>query len=303
MIPNALVIAFDSRVRFEPSKSANGHPYVRPGEIVIPLDGETPDYDKPGWIVDGQQRTAAIREARIDRWPIFVTAFITDDEQHHRSQFILVNSTRPLPRSLIYELLPSTSDRLPLRLETRKFPAYLLERLNFDDGSPLREMIRTPTAPDGVIKDNSMLRMLENSLTDGVLYDFRDPDTGEGDVDAMLSILMNYWRAVAESFPNAWGLSPRKSRLVHGVGVVSLGFLMDAIADDIYLESHELVPTTEDFGRGLNVIASVCKWTSGTWDFGGGVTRRWNELQNLQRDINLLTNHLLGTYRRERVGY
>lgn len=301
MIPNALVVAFDGSVRFEPSPDANGHPYARPGQLVIPIDPNLAEHERPGWIVDGQQRSAAIREARVKGFPIFVTAFITDDEQEQRSQFILVNSTKPLPRSLIYELLPSTSDRLPLRLETRKFPAYLLERLNFDEHSPMRGMIRTPTAPDGVIKDNSVLRMIENSLSDGVLYDFRDPDTGAGDAEAMLSILGNFWTAVAEAFPEAWGISPRKSRLVHGAGIVSLGFLMDAIADHVYRETRELLPSIEDFAKGIAVVAPHCRWTSGTWDFGGGVTRRWNELQNLQRDIDLLTNHLLGTYRRERT--
>ncbi len=30
-----------------------------------------PDEDKPGWIVDGQQRSAAIRDARIDSFPVW----------------------------------------------------------------------------------------------------------------------------------------------------------------------------------------------------------------------------------------
>lgn len=56
----------------------------------------------------------------------------------------------------------------------RQLPATLLERLNFEERSPLRHMIQTPTNPTGVIKDNSMLRMLENSISDGVLYRFRE---------------------------------------------------------------------------------------------------------------------------------
>src|SRR5438067_8938280 len=32
----------------------------------------------------------------------------------------------------------------------------------------LKGKIRTPTTPDGVIQDNSILKMLENSLSDGV---------------------------------------------------------------------------------------------------------------------------------------
>jgi hypothetical protein len=74
---------------------------------------------------------------------------------------------------------------------------------------------------------------------------------------------------------------------------------MDGIADHVYRETRELVPSHADFGKGLAVMTPHCKWTSGTWDFGGGVTRRWNELQNLHRDIDMLTNYLLGTFRRE----
>ena len=50
-----------------------------------------------------------------------------------RSQFILVNSTKPLPKGLIHELLPVTpAEDLPLPLLKRRYPAQLLDRLNYD---------------------------------------------------------------------------------------------------------------------------------------------------------------------------
>src|SRR5215467_3969834 len=64
LIPNALVVAFDKRVQFEPLHGAQAISYARPGTLIIPASDELPDEDKPGWIVDGQQRSAAIREAR-----------------------------------------------------------------------------------------------------------------------------------------------------------------------------------------------------------------------------------------------
>src|SRR6266508_914848 len=137
----------------------------RPRTLIIPLDEAWSEMDKPGWIVDGQQRCAAIREARVEHFPVCVTAFITDSDADQRSQFILVNSTKPLPKGLIYELLPATSGTLPTQLQVRRFPAYLLERLNHDPGSPLYRLILTPTTPEGVIKDNSVLKMLEHSIS------------------------------------------------------------------------------------------------------------------------------------------
>ena len=82
------------------------------------LDPDAPDEDKPGWVVDGQQRCAAIRESRVGAFPICVTAFITESDAEQRSQFILVNSTKPLPKGLIHELLPSTVGALPTALRS-----------------------------------------------------------------------------------------------------------------------------------------------------------------------------------------
>lgn len=295
MIPNAIVIAFDKRVRFEPSTNGVEHnAYTRPGTLVIPVDPTVEDEKKPGWVVDGQQRLAAVREASIRRFPMCITAFIAPSDKEQREQFILVNSTKPLPKGLIYELLPGTEARLPGLLQKRRFPSYLLNRLNQDADSPLRQRIRTPTMDEGIIKDNSVLKMLENSLSDGALYRFRDARTGTGDIEAMLSMLKNFWSAAAEVFADAWELPPKRSRLTHGAGFVSLGFVMDAIADR---HGRKGVPQRKQFHADLEPLVDVCRWTDGYWDFGPGVQRRWNEVQNTTKDIQMLANYLLIEYK------
>ena len=151
MIPNALVIAFDKRVQFEPLPARRRRPMHGMGHLRSPYE-DAADEDKPGWIVDGQQRSAAIRDARVDSFPICVTAFITESDAEQRSQFILVNSTKPLPKGLIHELLPGTVGTLPPQFQTPEFPARLLYRLNYQVNSPLYRLIQTPTNPDGKIK-------------------------------------------------------------------------------------------------------------------------------------------------------
>ncbi len=295
LMPNAIVVAFDTRVRFEPnSNQNNNHALTRFGELVIPIDPSCPDEEKPGWIVDGQQRVAAVREAEVARFPMFVTAFISDTEKAQREQFILVNSVKPLPKGLIYELLPIIDTKLPTYLAHKQFPAKLLERLNFDLDSPLQGMIKTPTQPDGLIQDNSILKMIGNSLNDGALYRYRNPTTGKGDIDSMLIILKRFWRAVSIVFSDAWGLPPRRSRLVHGAGIVSLGFIMDAIADR-HRNATEV--TEELFIDDLTPMKDICRWTDGFWDFGQGIQRKWNEVQNVPKDVQLLANHLLMNYK------
>ena len=87
------------------------------GVLQIPIDEDIPEEDKPGWIVDGQQRTAAMRDARVEGFPVCVVGFVADGLEEQRQQFILVNATKPLPKGLIYELLPSTEGKLPLALQ------------------------------------------------------------------------------------------------------------------------------------------------------------------------------------------
>lgn len=296
MIPNAIVIAFDKRVRFEASDVLSlGPAYSRVGTLIIPVNPSNPHGQNPGWIVDGQQRAAAIRDAAVKQFPICVTAFVSGNPEEQREQFILVNSTKPLPKGLIYELLPTTSAKLPAPLERKRFPALLLNRLNHDADSPLRGLIQTPTNPEGVIKDNSVLKMLDNSLAHGALYQARvGMSAQEGDIDVMLQILKEFWWAVRSTFADAWGLKPRKSRLMHGVGIVGMGFVMDAVVDH-YRRSG--IPTREQFASDLGRLAPVCRWTDGEWQLADGVRRRWNEFQNTPRDMQSLGNHLLTQYK------
>ena len=295
LIPNSVVIAFDERVKFEPTKiEPRQSDYSEIGILSIPVDDAMSDAEKPGWIVDGQQRIAAIREARVNRFPISVTAFIASNLLEQSEQFILVNSTKPLPKGLIYELLPTTTGKLSSQLQKRRFPSYLLNRLNHDDHSPLKDMIRTPTASNGFIKDNSILKMLENSLSDGALYRFRDPVAGAGDAEAMLAVVQAFWSAAKTVFKKEWGLPPRRSRLMHGAGIVSLGFVMDAIADR---HRGKSLPRVEDFIQDLIPLQEICRWTDGYWDFGPGAQRKWDEIQNTSKDIQLLSNYLLIQYK------
>ena len=290
MIPNALVIAFDSRVRFQPIEGDGGvdTTHARHGTLTIPLDEEV----RPGFIVDGQQRTAAVRDAMVDRFPMPVTAFVTDSEDEQRTQFILVNSTKPLPVGLIHELLPTTVGRLPAKLERRRAPALLLERLNLEEESPFHLMIRTVTNPSGVVRDNSVLRMLEASIENGVLYEFREPRTGEVESRPALQVLYDYWDAVARVFPDAWGpeITPRRSRLIHGAGIVSMGLLMDTIAARRGSTDHGT------FYQDLKAIKDACAWTTGEWEFAPDDRRPWNGLQNTSKDTDLLKNHLRRAY-------
>ncbi|WP_417534306.1 DGQHR domain-containing protein DpdB [Marinobacterium stanieri] len=288
LIPNAIVIAFDKTVTFDPITNGSDHGY-----LSIPYCNEQDII--PGFVVDGQQRSAALREAGNSDFVMPVSAFIASSVEEQREQFMLVNSTKPLPKGLLYELAPHTTTRLSSSLQKKKFPYEILERLNFDSDSPLCGKINTPTNPEGMIKDNSILKMIESSLSDGALYRFRDPATGRGDIDKMVDVLVNFWLAVRDTWEDQWGKKPRDSRLLHGVGILSLGALMDAIADRHY--DHE-IPSYDIFYFDLQKIVEYCKWDHGFWSFSQNDQRKWNDLQNTSKDIQLLLNYLVGRYLR-----
>src|SRR5208283_2335235 len=141
--------------------------------LKVPVDADTEDRPKSGWIVDGQQRMTAIQEADITSFPICIVGFIASDERAQREHFIRVNSAKPLPKDLIDELIPETDAVLDSTKEKRKFPLKLRNQLNQDGTSPFFGRIRTPTVPTGYIASSSVVKMLDNSLSNGVLFRHR----------------------------------------------------------------------------------------------------------------------------------
>lgn len=284
MLPNSLVIAFDERVRFRELNKVGDTAF---GVLTVPAFGWDGRDRACGFVVDGQQRRAAIRESRLKKFPVFCTGFVTASEQDKREQFILVNNAKPLPRTLIYELLPGTEAVLPVRLTKQRVPVKLCERMNLDLDSPLSRLIATPTLPNGLMKDNSFLKMLGHSLSDGVLFRYRGDDEGADDLEGMVATLKNFWLAVSRTFPTEWAKPPRFCRLFAGSGVVALGFIMDAIADG-WLADGTAVPSATQYQEALQLIKPYCRWSDGTWEFG----RRWNEIQNTPADVALVANFI-----------
>ncbi|MBB1035734.1 DGQHR domain-containing protein [Dietzia sp. CQ4] len=296
MLPNAIVLAFNEQVKFVPSNTGSAVDYVTTGELVIPINEPVSEDQKPAWLVDGQQRSAAIRDAELEEYPVAAVGFIAHGEAEQRSQFILVNNTKPLPKGLIHELLPDTSGHLPPSYARKQLPATVLSRLNLSRGGnvePFAGRISTPTMENGYIKDNSVLKMIENSIYEGALYQYRNPEDGTGDIDQMVLHLNFFWKMVQATFPEAWDLPPTKSRLTHGAGIQSLGYVMDTLTDGI--AASDLPNLRID--RDLASLADHCAWTSGNWRFRAEEPRRWNGIQNTPNDVKLLTNHLLRALR------
>lgn len=270
VLPNPIVVAFTERATI-----------VDQGGGIMQLSIDVSG-GAPGLVVDGQQRLTALGEVNRD-FDIFVSALICRDEAELRRQFVLINNTKPLPKSLIYELLPTVDD-LPPRLDRRSTAADITARLNFENTS-LKGYIKQHTAPEGMIADTVMQKVIMESLNNGVLREIIRTHRG---VERSVRLISNFFEAVKKTFPDAWhGQKPATSRLLHGAGIQAMGDVMEVLAQRSEARS------VEDFREGLECLKGQAAWTSGEWNFDGEV-RRWNSLQNVNRDVALLKHYLVG---------
>lgn len=277
LLPNAVIVAFIDGVEVKD----RGH-----GRLEVVIDSEK---GPPGFVVDGQQRLTALSGLVKPDFQVFVSAVVCKDYDELRQQFVLINSTRPLPKTLIYELLP-TVDGLPERYTARRFAARVVERLNFTGGRALRGEIRQHTNPAGVISDTAMQKLVMNSSAHGAIREFIQYEDRE---DRAVDLINEFFEAVAHVFGGEWvGMSPRVSRLRHGAGIVAMGFVMDL------LHANQGATTKEDFVPGLELLKPFTAWTSGTWKMSE-CELLWNDIQNTPSDIDLLTRFLVSTTKRQ----
>lgn len=296
VFPNPIILALDpDAVQWKGSRGPNvSDGFASGGTLII----EYHESVRPGWIVDGQQRALALADVDRTDLPVPVTAFITNSVEMQRDQFIRVNNTRPLPQGLVTELLPEVPLPISRKLAAKRLPSAICDQLQRHPDSPFQGLIKRPSATDdelahAVIKDTSIIRMLEESLKSpsGCLFPYRNLATGETELPGIWRTLICYWDGVRDTFPEAWGVSPRRSRLMHGVGIRSMGRLMDKVMATVN-------PTRDDapdlVRRELARVAPICRWTSGTWEELGDVP--WNGLQNVPRDISSLSSLLIRNY-------
>lgn len=271
VMPNAIVLAFTSGVRLTSSSGACV-------EIEIDLSR-----GPIGYVVDGQQRLSALSGLQGRDFQFLVSALICETTEELRRQFILVNNTSPLPKSLIYELLPAV-DGLPKRMTSRARAARVVELLNFDSRSSLYGQIKQHTNPKGVISDNALQKLVMNSLSDG--YCRQVIELSEGEERCFLAV-SEFFQAVQDVFAGSWhGHTPRTSRLVHSAGIISMGFVMEVLCE-------KGAPYAQVFKVGLQKLRGHTAWIEGAaeWNFRSGV-RSWSSIQNLHGDINILSDHL-----------
>lgn len=287
LFPNAIILAFSSDVSFEAVRGRgrkNCSDISEGGVVTIPV---RPQGKRAAWIVDGQQRSLALAQARNDTHIVPVVGFLSADLATAREQFILVNKAKPLSARLIDELLPKVGGLLPQDLEERRLPSVLTDELAKDSNSPFYKMLKRKSDPAsaGVITDSSLRAAIGQNLKSsmGALSQYRGGD--EVDTDAMYRTLFIYWSAVRDAFPDAWGKKSTQSRLMHSAGIRAMGVVMD----QIMVRADSTADSELEVRTSLERLAPHCRWTSGQWDELG---LKWNQVQSTSQDIQRLAEHL-----------
>ncbi len=296
ILPNPIVVAFTSgatltQLALPEPKPLRGRRVSRRSSRPSGLGTLTIDLSQgaPGLIVDGQQRFTALSEIPGSDFEVLVSGFLCEDDEELQKQFILINNTRPLPKALVYELLPQVGD-LPFRMSSRSQAALVTEKLNYSEGSSLRGLIKQQTNPKGIIRDTVLQRVIMNSISDGALRLYADSD--QLLLDRGATLISEFFHAVRHIFASDWdGKTPKTSRLVHGAGVVAMGYAMEE------LHASTGAATREEFANGLRLLKGRTAWSEGEWVFGEE-RRRWNGLQNVPADVRQLSMHLVQELRR-----
>jgi len=136
-----------------------------------------------------------------------------------------------------------------------------------------------------MIADTVMQKVIMESLSNGVM---REMIRGPKGISRCVRLVSNFFEAVKTTFFEDWhGHKPATSRLLHGTGIQALGDVMEVLAQRSDARS------VEEFREGIQCLRGKTAWTSGEWNFSGE-TRRWNSLQNVNRDVALLKHYLVG---------
>ncbi|MGY3228910.1 DGQHR domain-containing protein [Luteibacter sp. HA06] len=292
LFPNAILLAMSPRVRFKKSRGPVPPDLAGDGEAGWLEFPATSGERRLAWVVDGQQRSMALERAAASELSVPVIAFASDDLQLHREQFVLVNKAKPLSRRFVDELLPEIdASRLPPDMAPRRIPSALVTRLDEDVSSPFLGMIKrstSPREPDRVVNDGPLTRAIMRQINQplGALASFRSLDGDSTDPNGMFECLVGYWAQVKRVFPEAWGLPPERSRLMHSAGIEAMSALMDYL----YPRLSGTNNVGDSVAEALRSIAPHCAWTNGRWpDLGCA----WNEVEHTTKFVRRLTEQLV----------
>jgi DGQHR domain-containing protein len=273
---------------------------LRTVEISFPFRSAAFDHEKSVLLVDGQQRTAALDLADVEKCPQVILSVnairATDDEA--KDIFQVANSTVKINADFKRALL-ATMDDAPGYLKRERNFALAVKSLAVEDPeSPFYQIvayqgIKYAKGQKPPVAYNSLFAVVR-SFAEGSLQELLT------DHETLAEVVKRAYSIIKKAWPSHWGKSPKENRLMHGAGIRSLGDLIltkvenrlpdydgDILSDELWavvdksvhrLQEH-LIWCDDD-------IASASKAVRDTYkNYIDGV-------QNTEQDISRLTKKI-----------
>jgi DGQHR domain-containing protein len=202
-------------------------------QISIPYRKAAFDREKIISIADGQQRTAALGLASIDKVPTYVmtvNAVLPADSDTATLIFSIANNSKPI-KSDFRKIIDTTlqdADKLFVS-------SSVARKLANTETSPFYQLVEMPgyKTTQTVVRFNT----LENSIGEFVKK-FKGSAV-EIDADTLETISSRFFNLVKATWPEAWGLKPQESKLMAGVGLRSLTTLFASVLQKAVLMENQ----------------------------------------------------------------
>lgn len=204
-LPNALILGgFNKKI--ENRSIEEGYE-----DFIVPVDKDLSVYsielndDYELTAIDGQHRLAGLfssKDEEVDDMELPVVFLFGVSLSTSAKVFVDINSTqKAVEKSLIYDLAPMLDTNQSMKLKNREIEIIqnchrICVNLYNNEKSPFYKQIRMLGTGQGAISQAFLVEEIYPLLYDGILSDLS--------VNAQFNILLNYFDAVREVFPNDW---------------------------------------------------------------------------------------------------
>ena len=226
ILPNAIIVSLSKDAIF------------KDGKIQIPIrkQGEA-------FVIDGQHRLFGFLPEYADgkSMDLVVSAFVDLQDDMKAYIFRTINmKQRKINPSLVYDLIPMLREKW-VEFEDHR-AKFFVDYLNNTVDSPWYDGVAMLGGRERPITQASFIARLKSLFKKGNIFENQEENEFYEEA-VQISLLMEFFQAIKETFPRAW--NNRKYILCKDAGVSSMLNLLKTIVDDIK-KGHKLTD-----GKGL----------------------------------------------------
>lgn len=285
------------------------------GVIIISYDGHVFDADKPGWILDGQQRMWALENIAISSensdfleliGPITIVIGEFEDNDANdkldfiRRTFYITNKTQNLPlnfrKDLLATLNESSQEILTKKDKIDTLIASIVNNLSSDVDSPFRNLIDISNLglprKQGEYISRGAMNYIVQELLEYEAFNKENLPIAKSDnrYKFNIKLIKDYFNAIRFIFLNEWEKPTEESRIRSRLVLTSFASLISKIL-------HISVALSRDRENRFRVLVQellkISEDERAQFDINSSLLLN---LKNNQADIRTLTTNLIRIY-------